>query len=338
MTGRRERILIVDDEPALRRLLHQTLAREGFHCEEAGGGDEALNEVRNGPAELVILDVKMPGKSGVELLPKIRAKCPDTAIIMATAVTDSNVAIQCMKEGAYDYITKPFSLDQVVLSVERALEKRRLELENRDYQQHLERKVREETRRIREILLSAMESVVSALEATDSYTAGHSRRVAEIAVTIGREMGLSESMVEDLRWAGLLHDIGKIAVDQSIQKKPGKLTSEEYEHIMIHPQLGASIMEKIVNMAMVEAIRHHHDRYDGSGLKQILAGEDIPLGARILAMADAYDAMTSTRHYRPALTVEEALEEVRRGNGTQFDPVVVNAFLKTLIPDSIPKV
>ncbi len=335
MAGKQERILIVDDETGVRRLLHQILVREGYHCEEADSGDEALNKIRGNPAELVILDIKMPGKSGVELLPKIRADYPDTAVIMATAVAESNVAVQCMREGAYDYLIKPFNLDEVVLSVGRALEKRRLELENRDYQQHLDRKVKEQTKKIREILLGAIESVVLSLEAKDSYTAGHSRRVAEIAVAIGRELGLSESVVEDLRWGGLLHDIGKIAVDPSIQNKPGKLTPGEYEHIMIHPQLGASIVERAVNKTMVEAIRHHHDRYDGNGLKQILVGEDIPLVARIMAMADAYDAMTSTRAYRAALPVEEALKEVRRGAGTQFDPVVTNAFLKMAMADMV---
>ncbi len=225
MVETQETILIVDDEAAIRRFLHRRLAREGYWCEEAGSGDEALNKIISNPVELVILDIKMPGKSGIELLPEIRAGYPDTAVIMATAITDTNTAIQCMKQGAYDYITKPFNLDEVVLSVGRALGKRRLELENRDYQQHLEQKVKEQTERIREIFLGAIESLVFALEAKDSYTAGHSRRVAEIAAATGRALGLSESEIEDLRWGSLLHDIGKIAVDQSIQNIPGSLTS-----------------------------------------------------------------------------------------------------------------
>ncbi len=337
MAGKQGIILIVDDEAAVRRLLHQRIAREGYRCEEAATGDEALNKIRGDPTQLVILDIKMPGKSGIELLPEIRANYPDTAVIMATVVTEANIAIQCMRQGAYDYITKPFNLDEVVLSVDRALEKRRLELENRDYQQHLKQKVKEQTERIRELFLGAIESLVSALEAKDSYTAGHSRRVAEIAVAIGRELGLSDSEIEDLRWAGLLHDVGKIAIDQSIQNKPGRLTPEEYEHIMIHSQVGATIVEPVVNKNIVAAIKHHHDCYDGSGLRQVLVGENIPLGARILAVADAYDAMTSTRPYRAALTIRQALKKVRGGHGTQFGPVVTYAFLKIAMCGILPE-
>ncbi len=337
MAGRQERILIVDDEAAVRQLLYQRLVGEGFRCEKAGGGDEALNKIRSDPAELVILDIRMPGKSGVELLREIKAGYPDTAVIMATAVIDTTTAIQCMKQGAYDYMTKPFDLDEVVLSVDRTLERRRLELENRDYQQHLEQKVKEQTDRIREIFLGAIESLVSALEAKDSYTAGHSRRVAGIAVDIGRELGLSESEIEDLRWGSLLHDIGKIAVDQSIQNKPDRLTPEEYELIMVHSQVGATIVEPLVNKNVVDAIKHHHDHYDGSGVKQLLVGGDIPLVARILAMADAYDAMTSNRPYRAALPIREALEKVRQGAGTQFDPVVAKAFLKIAVGGTVPR-
>jgi putative nucleotidyltransferase with HDIG domain len=152
--------------------------------------------------------------------------------------------------------------------------------------------------------------------------------VTEIAVATGRELGLSPDDIEDLRWGGLLHDVGKIAVDQLIQNKPGRLTPEEYEHIMIHAHVGAGIVKPVVNEKVVEMIEHHHDHYDGSGLHQVAAGEDIPLGARILAVADAFDAMTSDRPYRCAMSVDEALKEVRRCIGTQFDPVVAAAFLK----------
>ena len=332
MVNKRERILIVDDEAMVRRLLRQKLSREGYQCEEADSAEQALDRLRGNSTELVILDIKMPGKSGMELLPEIRAGYPDTAVMMATALTDANIAIQCMKQGAYDYISKPFNLGEVVLSVEGVLERRRLELEIREYQQYLEQRVEEQTKEIRKVFLGAIEALAFALEAKDRYTAGHSRGVTEIAVAIGRELGLSPDDIEDLRWGGLLHDVGKIAVDQLIQNKTGELTPEEYEHIMIHAHVGAGIVKPVVNGKVVEMIEHHHDHYDGSGMNQVVIGEDIPLGARILAVADAFDAMTSDRPYRSAMSIEEALSEIMRCTGTQFDPVVAAAFLKIPVP------
>ncbi len=332
MVNKRERILIVDDEAMVRRLLRQKLSREGYQCEEADSAEQALDRLRGNSTELVILDIKMPGKSGMELLPEIRAGYPDTAVMMATALTDANIAIQCMKQGAYDYISKPFNLGEVVLSVNGVLERRRLELEIREYQQYLEQRVEEQTKEIRKVFLGAIEALAFALEAKDRYTAGHSRGVTEIAVAIGRELGLSPDDIEDLRWGGLLHDVGKIAVDQLIQNKTGELTPEEYEHIMIHAHVGAGIVKPVVNGKVVEMIEHHHDHYDGSGMNQVVIGEDIPLGARILAVADAFDAMTSDRPYRSAMSIEEALSEIMRCTGTQFDPVVAAAFLKIPVP------
>lgn len=324
----RNRILIVDDEAMIRRLLRQKLSREGYECLEAGSAEEALGELTVKEFGLVILDIMMPGQSGIELLPEIRASYPDTAVIMATAITEMDIAVHCMKHGADDYIPKPFSLYEVMLSVERGLEKKRLEIEIKEYQKHLEQKVEEKTRESRKTFLGAIEALVFALESKDGYTAGHSRRVSQLAVAIGREMDLSPDDIENLGWAGLLHDIGKIAVDQSIQNKPGKLSVEEYEHIMIHSSVGADIVRPVVNGKVVEIIYHHHDRYDGNGINQVVAGEDIPFEARILVVADAFDAMTSDRPYRPAMLLDQALDEIRRGIGTQFDPVVAGALLR----------
>ena len=355
MTGKQGTILIVDDEESVRGLLHQRLAREGYHCQEAGSADQALAQLRSNPAELVLLDIKMPGKSGIELLPEIKADYPDTAVIMATAVTDANIAIQCMKDGAYDYVTKPFNLDEVILSVARALEKRRLELENRDYQQHLEQKVEEQARKIRASFLNSITALAYALEAKDTYTSGHSQRVTEIAVAIAQELGLpqesiekirvsglihdisiSQESIEKIRFAGLIHDIGKIGIKESILNKPGKLTDEEYRHIKSHPEVGERILAPIVeDKEILEIVRHHHERYDGKGYPDGLKAERIPLGARILAVADTYDAMTSERPYREAMSIETACNEIKRCKGTQFDPAVADAFLKTALSSII---
>jgi len=326
----RETLLIVDDDAAIRTLLRRKLSQEGYRCEEANTAEQALDTLAVNSIALVILDIRMPGESGIELLPEIKTGYPDTAVIMATAVTEISVAIQCLKQGADDYIFKPFNLEEVSLGVQRALEKRRLQLKIREYQEYLEDKVEEQTREIRRLFLGAIESLVYALEAKDRYTGGHSRRVTEVALALGNELGLSTIDMEDLRWGSLLHDVGKIAVDQLIQNKPDRLTQEEYEHIMIHAHVGAGIVKPVVNDSVVEMIEHHHDHYDGSGLHQVVAGSDIPLAARILAVADAFDAMTSDRRYRSAMSREKALDEIKRCIGTQFDPLVVNAFVRVM--------
>jgi putative two-component system response regulator len=328
--SQRETLLIVDDEAPIRKLLCQKLSREGYQCKEANNAEQTLNMLETSPIALVILDIKMPGKSGIELLPEIKSGFPDTAVIMATAVNDIDVAVQCLKQGADDYLCKPFNLEEISLAVQRALEKRRLQLELREYQQYLEEKIEEQVMKMRKLFLGAIEALVSALEAKDKYTGGHSRRVTEIALALGKELGLSIPDMEDLRWGSLLHDIGKIAIDQAIQNKPDKLTREEYEHIMTHAHVGANIVGPVVNGKITEMIEHHHDHYDGSGLHQVIAGDDIPLEARILAVADAFDAMISDRPYRSAMSVTEAVDEIKRCAGTQFDPGVVAALIKTV--------
>ncbi len=325
-----ETLLCVDDEPAIRRLLCQKLSREGYLCQEASDAEQTLNMLTAHPIALIILDIKMPGKSGIEILSEVKSGYPDTVVIMATAIIDINVAIQCLKQGAEDYICKPFNLEELSLAVQRALDRRRLQLELREYQQFLEEKVEEQTEEIRKVFLGAIEALVSALEAKDRYTGGHSRRVTELALALGNELGLSAKDMEELRWASLLHDIGKIAIDPVIQNKSGKLTPEEYDHIMTHTHAGALIVQPLVNGKIAEMIEHHHDRYDGSGPQQVIAGSGIPLGARIIAVADAFDAMTSDRPYRAAMSVEEAIHEIKRGARTQFDPAIIIAFIETV--------
>jgi len=330
MTRQQETLLIVDDEAGIRRLLRQKLSGQGYHCKEAGNSEQILYTLETDSVALVILDIKMPGKSGIELLPQIKSGYPDTSVIMATAINEVDVAVQCLKQGADDYICKPFNLEELSLAVKRALEKRHLLLEIREYQQYLEERIEEQTGQLRKLFLSAIEALVSALEAKDEYTGGHSRRVTDIALAIGNELGLSARDMEDLRWGSLLHDIGKVAADPAIQNKPGKLTREEYEHIMTHVPVGVEIVRPLVNEQITQMIEHHHDHYNGGGLHQLIVGDDIPLGARILAIADAFDAMISDRPYRSAMSMTQIVEEIKRCAGTQFDPIVVAAFLNTV--------
>jgi putative two-component system response regulator len=322
-------ILIVDDEELIRRSIRKKLTKEGYNCAEASCGDDALLHLSGNQADLVILDVMMPGRPGTAILPEIKAGYPDTAVVMATAVTDPKTVIDCMKNGAHDYIPKPFELEEVVLAVGNALMKRRLEVELKRHRDSLERAADNQGKEIRKVTLASFEALVNALEAKDRYTAGHSKRVAALSEAIALEMCLSDADMDNLRWGALLHDVGKIAVDPAIQNKPAKLTAEEYTHMMMHTQIGPSIVEPVANREILEIIRCHHHRYEGAA-DQPVKGNDIPLGARIVAVADTYDAMTSDRPYRAGLTSEAARAEIRRCSGTQFDPAAADAFHRAL--------
>ncbi len=325
----KERILIVDDEKTVRRSLNRYLTMNGFACEEAGSAEEAMTNLRKNPADLVILDVTMPGTSGTALLPQLKKSFPDTAVVMATAVVEPDIIVNCMKNGAHDYITKPFDVNQLTKNIQSVLEKRNLERDLKQKSQLLEGKVSEQAKELQKLFIDAVESLISALEAKDRYTAGHSRRVTKIALDIAYAMNLKEEQLENVRWAALLHDIGKIGIDSSVQNKPGALTPTEYTYILTHCTIGPGIVQPLVNDEIVAAIRHHHDSYDGTGLNQTIKGEEIPLISRILAVADSFDAMTSDRPYRSAMSALDAIDEVRRCANSQFDPVVVEAFMKT---------
>ena len=320
-------VLIVDDEDLMRRAIRTKLTKEGCRCFEASCADEALSQLEERPFDVVILDIKMPGRSGSDLLPEIRREYPDTAVIMATAVIDAQTIVQCMKDGAHDFIPKPFEFEELLVAVGNSLIKNRIEGELKFHMSTLEKTVDDQGREIRRLTLDSFEALVMALEAKDEYCAGHSRRVAKFAAATGLQMGFAEVDLDDLHWGALLHDIGKIAVDPHILNKEDHLTKEEYGHIMIHAQIGPSIVEPVANKNIQAIILHHHDRYDATNHGQEIAEAGIPLGARIVAVADSYDAMTTNRPYRSALSGEEACAEIEKNSGTQFHPKVAGAFL-----------
>jgi len=344
----KSKILIVDDELRVREILSRKLADNGYHCLTAPDGNSALKILKTDQVDLVLLDIMMPGKSGQDVLPEIKAMYPDTAVIMITAIADVQTAISLMRMGAYDYIIKPVELNVLSLSLDRALEKRELLIENRDYQLHLEQRVEEQTNKIRQSFLNSTTSLAYALEAKDKYTHGHSERVTEIAVAVAQELDVPKATREKIRMAGLLHDVGKIGVSELILNKPGKLTSEEFELVKSHCEVGERILRPIVeDKEILEMVRHHHERYDGTGYPDGLSGKQMTKGASIiavaeaynnilsqgalaLAVADAYDAMTSDRPYRPAMPTEDACSELERGKGKQFDPNIVDIFLSLI--------
>lgn len=232
ITSNKERILIVDDEKTVRRSLSKCLTMNGFTCEEASNAEEAMATLRNKPADLVILDIMMPGISGSTLLPQLKQSFPDTAVVMATAVVEPDTIVNCMKNGALDYITKPFDVNQLMKNIQSVLEKRKLERDLKNKSQVLEGKVSEHAKELQKLFIDAVESLISALEAKDKYTAGHSRRVTKIALDIAYVMSIKGEDLENIRWSALLHDIGKIGIDPSIQNKPGILTPTEYNYIL----------------------------------------------------------------------------------------------------------
>ncbi len=320
--------LIVDDEPRLRQVLVHLMRNDGFACLEAGNGEEALVHLEAHEVTLIMSDLKMPKMDGVELLRRVRNRWPDVAVVMITAVADVEVAVMCLAIGAMDYLTKPFHLEEVRARVSQALEKRRLVRENRSFQASLQEKVAVQARRLEELFLASIQSLAEALEVKDPYTRGHSVRVSHYSVLIARELGLDAASLRQIELGGHVHDIGKIGVREDVLNKPGKLTDAEYEHIMTHPVVGWRILAPLLGETplALNIVRSHHERYDGRGIPDRIGGEAIPFEARIAAVADSFDAMTSDRPYRPdGMSVEAAMAEIARCSGTQFDPRVVAA-------------
>ena len=337
--------LVVDDEPRLRRVLVRLLEGEGFTCAEAGSGVEALEMLHHEQVPLVISDLRMPQMDGVGLLREIIAKWPDTAVIVVTAVAEVESAVACLQLGALDYVAKPFHLDEVRARVMQALDKRRLKMELEDYRHNLEQRVQEQARRIEELSLERLQALVHFLEEKDPYTRGHSVRVANYSTRIAREMGLPQSVVEVITLGAELHDIGKIGVSEQVLHKEGKLSEPEYRHIMEHPVIGARILAPLMRdvPAALAIVRSHHERLDGRGFPDGLAGDQIPLEVRVVTIADSFDAMTSVRPYRPALSVQKALQELEEGKDRQFHAPAVRAFLAAFpdpsaLPVSTPEV
>ncbi len=335
-------VLVVDDDLAVRELLADGLASFGYPALTAGDAGEALELIRRRAPRLVLSDIEMPGASGFELLRRIKAHDADLDVIMVTGAIDADTAVQAIRQGASDYVTKPFNLEEVQIVVERTLDKRRLIRENREHQERLEELVAQRTHELVEKNLevqrlygelessyeSTLHALVTALDFRDNETQGHSYRVVEYALVVAEQLGIGEPQLTAIRRGAILHDVGKIGVPDAVLRKPGKLDEREWIEMRRHPEIGYRMLEHVPFLApSLDIVLSHQERFDGAGYPRGLKGEQIPLGARIFAVVDTFDAMTSDRPYRKALSIATSREEIERCSGTQFDPRVVAAFV-----------
>jgi response regulator RpfG family c-di-GMP phosphodiesterase len=329
------RLLIVDDDPAICKLLSETLRQAGFEVAARSDGKTALDLLDHEAFDAIISDQNMPGITGLQLLEEVRKRDAHLVFLMATGVDDIRVGVQAMKQGADDYLVKPFQFDAVVASLQRAMEKRRLEREIENYRLRLEDMVEQRTKQLgaamKRIELTydeTLEALGAALDLRDNETAGHCGRVTLYCLEMAKPMGCPEEELRQIARGAYLHDIGKIGIPDAILLKPGKLTEAETAIMQAHAQIGYELVSRIAFLApAAQIVLTHQERFDGTGYPQGLQGKEIPLGARIFAVADTLDAMMSDRPYRRALPFSTAEAEIKRFSGRQFDPDVVKAFL-----------
>ncbi len=330
-----DQILIVDDEKIICNVIAQRLNREGYSCVIAHNGKEAFEYFCRGTYSLVISDIRMPEKDGLELLRLVKAVRPNMKFIIMTAYADVEVAVEAVHLGANDLLIKPFELELAVFTVKKVLEQKKMEEELESYHKNLKELVAERTGKLQEAYhslkkahLDSVKVLAEAIDAKDPYTRGHSDRVRQMSLQIATSLGFAEERIEILEYGALLHDIGKIGVKDEILRKPGPLSAEEYQTIREHPLIGVKIVEGVEFFKnKIPMIRNHHEQFDGKGYPDGLAGEAIPFEARIIAIPDAFDAMASLRPQRKTMALEEILSEMEQHSGRQFDPKILDIFL-----------
>ncbi len=334
-------VLIVDDDRQVREVLHQIFLSGGYNCIVANDGTEGLALFQAVRPPLIVTDLKMPGMTGIELLQAVRESDPDAAVIVLTGAADVKTAIDSLKLGAYDFIMKPVNLEELLIAADRALERRQLLVERRQSHALLERRVEEATRdldaayrQLQATYQMTLEALGSALDTRDIGTEAHSRRVHGYALATAREHRVPEEDMTDLGHGVLLHDIGKIGIPDAILLKPGPLTPDEWKIMRTHPEIGRRLVERIPFLkGAVPIVYHHHEKWDGTGYPLGLKQEEIPLGARIFSVVDAFDAMTFDRPYSKAISFDAAKAEIKRCAGAHFDPGVVESFFR--VPETL---
>jgi len=326
-------LLVVDDEQVLRDAIARFLRDRGYQVSVAGSGTEALEHLRANKVHLMLLDIRMPGMNGIDVVPEALEFDPDLAIVMLSAVSDATSAAISMQRGAIDYLTKPIELTDLVNAIQRALRRRDTLIQSRGITSWLREEVQRrgaeaerERRKQEQITVATLEALINALEAKNRWLRGHSSRVAALAATIAHEMELPDEDLDHVRMAGRLHDLGKIGIREEVLNKEGPLTDEEYEHVKAHVTIGSQILAPLSHLGtVVSYVRHHHEHWNGSGYPDGLSGEDIPIGARIICAAEVYDALTTSRPYHPTTPPEEAVARMRALSGVVLDPTVMEA-------------
>lgn len=326
-------ILIVDDLAIVRLSLQRILSKAGYRVRMAEDVRGALEVLDEDSIDLILCDIQMPGASGLDLVKAIRWRIPDTSVVMVSSLEDTETAIECLQRGAFGFVLKPYQPREILVQVNGALRRRMLEIAFRGREAELAQKVREQTIEIRDSREEIALRLISASEHRDNETGMHVRRIGLYAAEMGRRLGWGQEQVDTIRAAAPLHDIGKIGVPDAVLQKPGALNDEEWVLMKRHTSMGAAILKgstvPFIQMGARIAIGHH-EKWDGGGYPKGLAGEAIPLEARITALVDVYDALSNRRHYKPAWPEGEVVDLIRQGSGSHFDPQLVDLFLAHL--------
>jgi cyclic di-GMP phosphodiesterase len=337
-TTRAPNVLIVDDENGVRSLMARWLESGGYRVTTAGSAEEALGRLQESPPAVALCDIRMPGHDGLWLAERIRQEYPETAVIMATGVQDVAPAVKTLRQGVIDYLTKPLSRERLREAVTRGLEWHESAWDARRWRESLEQEMTIRRSRVSEALAGILvdsdgmvDSMFAMLTLTDPDMYAHGYRVAAMAVSIARVLGLPDEALTTIEHGGLLHDVGKLALPEAILRKPAPLTVEELLLVRRHPTIGSALIATLPYLhASVPIVRDAHERMDGLGYPQGVRASEVSIGARIVCVADAYDTMTRPRVFRDAIDPLEARHELERCSGTQFDPLIVEAFIRVV--------
>jgi putative two-component system response regulator len=327
------RVLVVDDDDAVRRTIERILGRARYEVIAVENADAAREQIRHQEFDLLVCDMRMPGESGLELITSLQGTAPDLGALIVSGVDDPTIATIAADSGAIGYLLKPFTENELLINVSTSLRRVRLERETRDYENRLREDVAARTAELRNSRRQTIRYLARAVELRDDDTGGHIERIGETCGAIAEALNVDPATAELIREAAPMHDVGKIGIEDRILRKPGALTLEEREEMQRHAELGRNLLsgsgDELLELA-AEIAWTHHERYDGSGYPRGLAGDEIPLAGRVVAVADVFDALVSDRVYRPAFPVERAVEMVQNASGHHFDPAVVDAFVREL--------
>lgn len=335
----RTRVLVVDDEAAITQALERFLRSRGYEVQTAASGQEALAALQGDRFAAMVCDVRMPGLSGVDVVPQALDIDPDLAILMLSGVNDAPTATRALATGALDYLLKPVELAVLHNAIERALHRRSLEIDRRTVERVIRQEIaarsdelEREKQAQRSLMMSIVESLINAMEAKDQYLRGHSQRVAELSASMAQELGLDADTVEQIRVAARIHDVGKIGIREEVLNKPGRLSPEEFEHVKDHVRIGMEILAPLKHLApALLYVQDHHEHWDGRGYPNGKAGDAISIGGRILAAADAFDALTSVRAYRGPRNAQETIVYLRTDDAGLLDPAAYRALASVVL-------